>query len=352
MSTPDLSPATRSAPDTAPDSAQAASGTRLWLRVFGAGVLVVTTLLLWTLLTPPFRGDLTRLGRLSETAFGPTLASTPIDASLRAGSTLQDADVLVIGDSFSAPLLWQSVLVAQGLKVATANWLSFGPLCADLGTVLRAQGFRGRKVVVESVERGLAGHLEDALACAHTRPGRIQLQQTAHDWPSAGPLGLNTRETLFTGLLTHWHTRGVQQSRADEIVHRHDGAERVRIQRVPEGCEHFSHRLCAWGLFFADDRTARPFGPAAVDSLTQLARRHADLDISWLVMPNKSSVYLEAGRSATVGAELEARGLGPDLFADFVSRSRRTRDLYSPNDTHTSPDGYRVVGQRVRDWLR
>jgi hypothetical protein len=329
----------------------ASDAVRLWLRVFGAMLAMVAVLLLWTVLTPPFRGDLTRLGRLSETEFGPTQPTRPIDRALRVSSALHEADVLVIGDSVSAPLLWQSELVARGLRVATANWLTIGPVCTDLGTVLRAQGFRGSAVVIESMERGLEGHLDAALACAHMHPGRIQTRQAARDWDAVGPFGLNTGETLFTGLLTTLHTRRARLSDAEELVNRADGAERVRIQHVPDGCQRFSHRRCERGLFFADDRTAAPFTPASVARMQQLASRHPDLSITWLVLPNKSSIYLEPDRAATVGTTLETAGLGPDLFGAFVRLSRQTLDLYSPNDTHTSTDGYRVVGQRVHEWL-
>jgi hypothetical protein len=324
---------------------------RTWLRVFGAVLATVMALLLWTLLTPPFQGDLTRLGRLSETAFGPTQPSRPIDRALRVSSALQDADVLVIGDSFSVPLLWQSALVARGQRVATVNWQALGPLCADLAGVLRAQGFRGSAVVIESVERGLDGHLADALACTHTRSGRLQTRQTARDQDTVGPFGLNTSETLFTGVLTTWHTGQARRSDAQELVHHTDGADRVRIQRVPDGCLRFSHRLCERGLFFADDRTSAPFGSSSVARMRQISQRHADLFITWLVLPNKSTVYLQPDHATAAGAALEAAGLGPDLFADFARLSHETRDLYSPNDTHTSSTGYRAVGERVHAWL-
>lgn len=342
-------PVTNPSSPTGPSPASGA--VQLWLSVFGTGVALVTALLLWTLLTPPFRGDLTRLGRLSETEFGPTQPSRPVERALRVSSTLQEADVLVIGDSFSAPLLWQSVLVARGLRVATIDWLTLGPVCADLGSVLRTQGFRGSAVVIESVERGLDGHLDDALACARTRAGRLQTRQGARDWDTVGPFGLNTSETLFTGLLTTLHTRDARRSDAEELVHHTDGANRVRIQRVPDGCQRFSHRLCGHGLFFADDRTSAPFGPSSVERMQQLARRHTDLSITWLVLPNKSTVYLEPDRAATVGSTLETAGLGPDLFSHFVHLSRQTRDLYSPNDTHTSTAGHQALGQRLIDWL-
>lgn len=341
-------------PHALPCTTDTATPLRLWLQVFGVVLVTVVVLLVWTLLTPPFQGDLTRLGRLSETAFGPTQPTQPIDPALRVSSALHEADVLVIGDSFSRPLLWQSVLVARGLRVATADWQAVGPLCTDLAEVLRTQGFRGRAVVIESVERGLQSVLDAAQTCTHTRPGAfhaLRTRQPARDWNAAGAFGLNTRETLFTGLLTAWHTHRARTSEAPELVHRTDGAARVRIQHLPDGCARFSHRLCTRGLFFADDRTAPPFTAATVSRLQQLAARHPGLALTWLVLPNKSSVYLEPERASTAAATLETTRLGPDLFAPFVRDSRQMRDLYSPNDTHLSPEGYRRAGQQAADWL-
>lgn len=339
-------------PTTPTDPAQHDAALRLWLRVFCSVLAAVLALLLWTLLTPPFRGDLTRLGRLSETAFGPTLAQPVVPPALRVSSALQEADVLVIGDSFSVPLRWQSVLVERGLRVATIGWQALGPLCADLGEVLRTQGFTGSAVVVQSVERGLAAHLDAALACAHTRPQRLQTRHTPRDWDPAGPFGLNTRETLFTGLLTQWHTHRARTSPEEELRHATGGADSVRIQRVPDGCQRFSHRLCERGLFFADDRTSRPFDAALVDKLQRLSHRHADLSITWVVVPNKSSVYLNPRHSPDAAATLEAGGFGPDLFRLLTETSRQQRDLYLPNDTHLSPAGDRLLGERIADWLR
>ena len=339
-------------PTPTTDPAQHDAALRLWLRVFCSALAAVLALLLGTLLTPPFRGDLTRLGRLSETEFGPTLVQSVVPPALRVSSALQEADVLVIGDSFSAPLRWQSVLVERGLRVATVGWQTLGPLCADLGEVLRAQGFRGSAVVVESVERGLSTLLDAAHACTHTRPGRLQMQPAPRDWDPAGPFGLNTRETLFTGLLTQWHTHRARTSPDEELRHTTDGADRVRIQRVPDGCQRFSHRLCERGLFFADDRTAAPFDATLLDKLQRLSHRHADLSVTWVVVPNKSSVYLSPKHAPDAAAALETGGFGPDLFRLFTETSRQQRDLYQPNDTHLSPAGDRLLGERIADWLR
>lgn len=324
---------------------------RLWLQVFGVCFTLVGALLLWTVLTPPFQGDLTRIGRLSETAFGPTAQPAAIDPALRVSSTLEEADVLVIGDSFSAPLRWQAVLVAQGMKVATVHWEALGPVCADLEAMLRSQGFRGKTVVIESVERALDDRLDRSLACATRQdPHPLQTRRVASDRETAGAFGLNTRESLFTGLLTALHTWRALHTDAPEVVNRQGGAEEVRIQRLTEGCQRFSHRACDRGLFFAQDRTAPVFSPAMVDRMQRLSARLPGLSVIWLVVPNKTSIYLQPDRAAHVGDVLTATGLGPDLFGTFARESLRTRDLYSPNDTHTSVEGHRVIGQTLLTW--
>ncbi|MEX8494464.1 hypothetical protein [Sphaerotilus sp.] len=333
-----------------PDSDDTA--VRLWLLAFGTCLALVAALLVWTVLTPPFQGDLTRIGRLSETAFGPTVQATTTDPALRVSSALDEAEVLVIGDSFSAPLRWQAVLVAQGMKVATVHWETLGPVCADLESLLRRQGFRGTTVVIESVERALDDRLDRSLACAARQdPHPLQTRHVARDRETAGAFGLNTRESLFTGLLTTLHTWKALHTDAPEVVNRHDGAEQVRIQRLPGGCQRFSHHACDRGLFFAQDRTAPPFSPAMVERMQRISARHPGLAITWLVVPNKTSVYLEPDRATGIGTVLERAGLGPDLFSHFVRLSRQTRDLYSPNDTHTSAQGHRAIGQRLLDWL-
>ena len=66
-----------------------------------------------------FTGPLTRMGKIPESLFGWTKEQPAIDPSNLANVSLQEADILVIGDSFSIPHLWQSVLVKNGIKVHT-----------------------------------------------------------------------------------------------------------------------------------------------------------------------------------------------------------------------------------------
>src|SRR5690349_12054453 len=112
--------------------ALATSLARVWLLAFGIGVAVIVALMGLTAATPPFQGDLARIGLVSERHFGSRGTPPPIAPAHLVESPLADADVLVIGDSFSMTREWQSVLVGDGLRVATVSWAQLGEaLCAD-----------------------------------------------------------------------------------------------------------------------------------------------------------------------------------------------------------------------------
>lgn len=105
-------------------------------RRFVFGFLLVYAAILLALLPSlhvnVFYGDLTRIGKLPESRFG-WLAQQPlIDAASLQSTALTQADVLVIGDSFSDQRLWQSILVRVGWKVHTVSWGEVGDaLCVD-----------------------------------------------------------------------------------------------------------------------------------------------------------------------------------------------------------------------------
>jgi len=98
------------------------SPAKLWLRVYFAGFVVIVAMLILTLFTTVPYGDLSRLSRLSDAEFGwqqppPKL---PEKAYMRA-VPLAEADIIVIGDSFSMTHVWQGWrrLLAQRERATT-----------------------------------------------------------------------------------------------------------------------------------------------------------------------------------------------------------------------------------------
>jgi hypothetical protein len=45
-------------------------------------------------------------------------------------------------------------------------------------------------------------------------------------------------------------------------------------------------------------------------------------------------------------------GLGPDLFFDFINNKKIIPDLYQPNDTHLSGNGFSYLGKRIYSFTK
>ncbi len=314
---------------------------RLWLRVFFAGFAVVLAMLLVTWFTPVFHGDLARIGRLSERAFGWRAPQPAVDAALLQSVRFHEADVLVVGDSFSVPLLWQSVLVRDGLRVKTIEWRHIPGLCRDFAAWARAQGFRGAVIVAQSVERELDALLARSAGCSMQGWALADVSRRTEPPPTAPPgFELNWREALTTGVVTAWHTWRAERAEGVQVFG--DAA----LLPVPRGCELFSHRLCEKTLVLAKDLGDAGLDAADADVMAALREAQRPLDLLWIVVPDKASVY--ADEHSSFWAQLVPRSLGPDLHAAFEAEKWRVRDLYAPDDTHLSTAGYLRLGEIVR----
>ncbi|WP_225783829.1 hypothetical protein [Xenophilus sp. Marseille-Q4582] len=326
----------------------------LWLKTFAVGFAFISALLVWTLFTPAPYGDLTRIGRLSETQFGWTQPAPAMDEKLLHSAPLDQADVLVVGDSFSMTLYWQADLVRAGYKVATTYWGEIGYLCGDFGSWLRSQGYKGKLVIVESIERAFDERLQRSEACPAIAQGR---KLTIKPDPFLGPLTqkpagtLNWSAKLTTGPITWSNTRRTLREPGDT---QHGDETLVRV--VPDGCQQFSHAFCNKVPFFKEDIDKGPLTVQTFERMQRLTQGQPDLQLLWMVIPNKTTVYLDPQHSEGFVQGLRAHPeLGPNLF-DFAQRARReVRDFYFPNDTHMSMHGQLAMGavmlQEVRKRL-
>lgn len=319
---------------------------KAWVHTFAAWFLVFAGAMAVTLLTTPFYGDLTRIGQLSEDDYGWQAEQPQTDPTLLRGVAVDQADVLVIGDSFSVNLLWQAQLVKAGHRVATLHWDETGPLCDDLTDWLRAIGWSGRWLIIQSVERELAGRLQSSLTCHLTRRFTPHTARSLPPPPTRPPARqLNWRGNLTTGVRTWWNTRQARRAPSERVFE-----EQVRVAPVPDGCRRFSHRACGKAPFFAVDLERPALTAETAQQMQAFARRLPGARIVWLVVPNKSSVYLDPGRSGAFGAALQQSRTGPDLFEPLTRMSATTQDLYLANDTHLSPQGFSRLGAIVADW--
>lgn len=305
-------------------------------------------------------GDLTRIGYLDEGDFGWKMQQPPVPAALLNNHSPAEADILVIGDSFSMPLIWQSRLVSAGYKSSTLNWSAFKPcgLGLNLGEVVRMAGFKGRYVVLESIEHGfqdranrtceitggIKGRANDAAPPPTAPPAYAQ------KWVGKEPLGGSwVINALFTKIkLTYLFNSATPYMEF--------GSTRV----IPiDGCKLFSNRLCNYGLFYAHDFQKKTFG--STDNLRAINRelRKVGITAVWLVVPDKASVYLGYGKQninpyVDIWNELAQHTelVAPNLGEAFMQKSRLIKDFYKPNDVHLSTNGYLYLGDLMTDLIK
>ncbi|WP_371434882.1 hypothetical protein [Polaromonas sp.] len=328
---------------------------RLWLSVYGAGFLVCFALLVMTLLTPIPYGDVTRVGRISETEFRAHRAKPAIPAADLVESPIDQADIVVIGDSFSIRFAWQSALVHAGHKVVTTHWDNTGPLCADLGDWLQRSGFRGKLVIVESIERLLPERLAEAGACSTmARPFEAitrYIPLSGEDAPKSW-LGLNWKADWVSGWLTFLHTRAIKKATSDLVFDHPRWGDLIVARNLPDGCQQFSHRLCNKGLFLVDDDRNAPLTAESVPSMKRIGESAAPFKMLWMVIPNKTTVYAEPRHANGFLQSFAQAGMGPDLFTFAGKAKSDVVDLYSPNDTHLSLQGYLAFGEQMLKTVR
>jgi len=138
----------------------------LFLSLFAISIPLVWTSLTYT----NYRGDLTRIAKQSEFDFGWTTAQPELSPTTLQGSPIEQADILVIGDSFSAGLIWQSQLVQNNYKVSTYHWNENHLICNDFSKTLNNSHFNGKIIIFEIVELGAENKIKESVQCDHQNP--------------------------------------------------------------------------------------------------------------------------------------------------------------------------------------
>ena len=312
----------------------------IWLKTFVGGFAVISAMLVITLFTPAPYGDLSRIGRLSDAEFGWRAPPPPAPVDALKGVPLDQADVLVVGDSFSMTLYWQAPLVQAGYRVATVYWGQFGYLCGDFSRWAAQAGFKGRVVIVESVERLLDERLRKGEQCQTMLKAPVaKTTPFFKSFTEVPPDAFNWDAKLATGVVTYRNTQRAKRTDGDTL---HGKDTQVRL--VPDGCKQFSHKLCDRALFFKEDVDN---GPLTAETFEMLKRYTASqsLPLIWMVIPNKTTVYIDQQHSKPFVEAFRAAGYGPDLFAYAENRRMQVRDFYFPNDTHISMHGQLALGE-------
>ncbi|WP_036253238.1 hypothetical protein [Methylobacter sp. BBA5.1] len=312
--------------------------------------LIILTLWISEWYFEPLEGDLTRIGHLPEKDFGWNQPQPLVPEARLKSDALTDADVFVIGDSFSGNMLWQSRLRSMNLKHSDIHWDQLKP-CENIGDALRHAGFKGRYVVIESIERAFQERMrslckkhDDIEVKIYTLPSPPVTRTHSLMSSIKNPIG---GEWMLKALINKIKLAYLRQSDDFFIF---DDARVVAM----DGCRLFTNKLCNYGLFFNDD-----FKKPLFDSINNVLTINSSLlkvgiQPLWLIVPDKSTVYLNENPSITIWntlaryPELSA----PNLSELFIRQSKLIKDFYKPNDTHLSVNGFLYLGDIVAERLQ
>ena len=293
-----------------------------------------------------FEGDLTRMSKLPESQFGWTKPQPVIAPALLLQADWQDADVLVVGDSFSMPHLWQTVLTRQGLRVRTEDWRNVHAICEDFTPWLKSQKFNGKYVIFEMVERGAEGVIDKSFRC-----NEMSYQSAAYPPASSPQVQPNRQHTDYSGKLSV----GIQtQLHLLKYIHLSSNPDfkqwqlpnHVRMERLSNGCDLFSHPRCQDVLFLTEDRI-QDFDATMLNRIDAINSRLHGFETIWAIVPDKSTAYLHSNKQ--FWNQAERRFHAPNFLQKFRQAiQNKTIDLYRGNDTHLSTEGFLIMGEAIR----
>jgi hypothetical protein len=293
-----------------------------------------------------FNGDLTRIGMLPEHLFGWRKPEPAISPDLMKQASWQNADVLVVGDSFSEGRVWQSVLTSHGLRVRTESWTGLRAVCTDFESWLAKQGFHGRIVVFEMVERNIPD-IDRSIQCTHMflHHGPSTDLQVGPPLTSLDPDQRYYSGRLSVGLETAFNAYRYEQISNKPGFRQMNLKNGARLVRIPDGCSLFSHLNCKDVLFLDKDKAA-DIPDSVLDKVEQIDARFSKITPIWMFVPNKSTPYLYPGKRFWDKAEQRVNA--PNLLQLFrTAIANRTVDLYYGNNTHLSTNGYLLMGQAL-----
>lgn len=331
------------------------------LAFFASAALLLFPAILASLFLHPVDGDLVRIGHLPQRDFT-AQAAQPVLETFADRAKAADADILVLGDSFSAANAWQSEL-ARLTGRRTLTWHYDTVRCTGdwLEKALQGALHAGaRTVIVQSIEREFLGRFED-------RPGCGRDYYPPADM-SGEPVGApRSRWSIFPIDIRHLGKSVAAYGRIHGATGRLQSRKAVLVDLVRDDL--FTHAQPGRLAYFAEDETkfTQWSEESAGRTLAQLRQwQHradaAGIGLFFLVIPDKSSVYwphIEPAQQLPYpehGERLFAllgEQLGPaaNLLAFYRELALRQPDLYRPDDTHFSATGYRHTAQAVAGWL-
>jgi hypothetical protein len=309
----------------------------------------------------PVSGDLTRLGAVAERSWGWNAPQTK--PAIKSRLVTDQPSILVIGDSFSDPNIWQTVLENElGRFTQSYSWNAVGnsECLKEKLPKISKQVSQFTDLILEVVERDFVSRFTG---------GDLPTTCSAFEIASLGaraavPVSSEHRPTFALKIQDPVYVLKAIYGEMRDYVRLTPSGDAVIAPLLTDHL--FSNRRSAWLLYYAGDFNKNSWQvsqvAAAIKNLKELSddARSLGIRLTVVVIPDKSSVYAEyvAGPALPVIQyplwELLAQaGLTSVNVKDLYSNALPSqRDLYLPNDTHLGFNGYTLLAKAIAGKLQ
>lgn len=273
-------------------------------------------------------------------------------------ASIQGADVLLIGDSFSVGNVWQSVVAEQnGLQFKTYNYFNnancFLPWIDRLVQGLEGSAQGGnRLVMIETIEHQFMDRIKTPERCAADALIRVRpIGKGVWNWPKTS---VHTQIDIARQFQTLLHMGQVYWN-PDAVV-----GEWVR--NAPLKRSDLFSNISSERLLYTDlDELRLQWTQADIDQAVvvlkdvQTRLQGAGFRFAMLIVPDKLHAYeyelktpLAAHVAADLAKSLRQAGIpAPDVLAPIQASIYQAKDIYMPNDDHLGPNGQIAMGNAL-----
>ncbi len=304
----------------------------------------------------PISGDLTRIGNWSERDFAGKRPQSEIKVQTNGGMD-SNPQVLVLGDSFSYPNIWQSYLAESSkLEILSFKYQDVGCVNNWLDWIAAKNYPNLKAIVIQIAERSFVSVFRNLHTCDRRIPEPIK--HTAKSQKQAHSVEGVTLDVTYlfpaavNMLCMAWNDGRIVSG---EVIN-------VPLSRDNLFSNHKSKRL----LYYADDDRKKYWSEkeiaAAVGNLKTIqdGLTKGGLRFAVVVVPDKSNAYrkylvdeIDREGYPDIFEKLMAAGVNSiDLLFFFQQAVSETVDLYLPNDTHLSTQGYKLMSAKIFEYLQ
>jgi hypothetical protein len=323
-----------------------------YLTYFTCTALLIAFLVIpIAILFEPLSGELTRVGGWAERDFGQNVPQPVIKVK---ENTLINPDIVVLGDSFSAKNLWQSVLSEQlNKKILTFDYNHVG--CIDNWINWIQTNERVKIVIIESVERSVVERFFNLKKCSKKQPKPLKIiakttNSNRPKWPPTWNIYYLFKTTINTLKMSH---QKHSLFRANNVIN----------VPIKNSCAKFSNKQSDRLLYYISDEKKEKLNAKKINltisNILKIQEQFATQGktIYFVIAPDKSSVYRDCfmnrddflkSQSTNITKQLILSGANtPNLLELFIKNRNNIVDLYMPNDTHWSESGYLLMAKEL-----